>query len=95
METGGFISDQLCCPLIFYSFASVFFIDGTSKQSIKHGLLRHVRSLGGAHSQKSFEESMRFLSLPTQDGQRLLVIDNVDDPELPLVDFLPRWKVGL
>lgn len=44
--------------------------------------------------QKSFEESMRFLSLPTQDGQRLLVIDNVDDPKLPISDFLPRWKSG-
>ncbi|KIM20007.1 hypothetical protein M408DRAFT_49316, partial [Serendipita vermifera MAFF 305830] len=75
-------------------FASVFFIDGSSKEAIKSDLTEHVRSLGGAHSQKSFEESMKFLSLPTQGGERLLVIDNVDDPNLNISAFLPKWKRG-
>ncbi|KIM20770.1 hypothetical protein M408DRAFT_42359, partial [Serendipita vermifera MAFF 305830] len=71
-----------------------FFIDGSSKESIKRDLTEHVRALGGAHSQKSFEESMKFLSLPTEGGERLLVIDNVDDPNLNISSFLPRWKRG-
>ncbi|KIM23844.1 hypothetical protein M408DRAFT_44015, partial [Serendipita vermifera MAFF 305830] len=75
-------------------FGSVFFIDGTSKESIKRDLTEHVRALGKAHSQKSFEESMRFISSPAQGGERLLVIDNVDDPNLNISAFLPKWKRG-
>ena len=75
-------------------FISVFFIDGTSVETIKHEMVRHVRSLGRAHSQKSFNESMRFLSQPVENGERLLVIDNADNPELDLPVFLPRWKHG-
>ncbi|KIM20911.1 hypothetical protein M408DRAFT_29983 [Serendipita vermifera MAFF 305830] len=75
-------------------FVSVFFVDGSSNESIKRELTEHVRALGGAHSQKSFEECMKFLSLPTQGGERLLVIDNVDDPNLNISAFLPKWKRG-
>ncbi|KIM20767.1 hypothetical protein M408DRAFT_44713, partial [Serendipita vermifera MAFF 305830] len=75
-------------------FVSVFFVDGSSNESIKRELTEHVRALGGAHSQKSFEECMKFLSLPTQGGERLLVIDNVDNPNLNISAFLPKWKRG-
>ncbi|KIM20781.1 hypothetical protein M408DRAFT_30107 [Serendipita vermifera MAFF 305830] len=75
-------------------FVSVFFIDGSSKETIKRDFTEHVRALGGALSQKSFEESMRFLSLPVQGGERLLVMDNVDDPKVNISAFLPKWKRG-
>ncbi|KIM23856.1 hypothetical protein M408DRAFT_27563 [Serendipita vermifera MAFF 305830] len=76
------------------SFASVFFIDGSSKETIKRDITEHVRALGGAHSQKSFEECMKFLSLPVQGGERLLVIDNVDDPNINISAFFPKWRRG-
>ncbi|KIM21669.1 hypothetical protein M408DRAFT_80229, partial [Serendipita vermifera MAFF 305830] len=78
----------------FRRFASVFFIDGSSKETIKRDITEHVRALGGAHSQKSFEESMKFLSLPVQGGERLLVMDNVDDPNLNISAFFPKWRRG-
>ena len=37
---------------------------------------------------------MTFLSHSTLEGQRLLVIDNVDDPTLKLAPFFPRWENG-
>lgn len=37
---------------------------------------------------------MRFLSLPAQGLERLLVMDNVDDPKVNLSSFLPKWKRG-
>jgi tetratricopeptide (TPR) repeat protein len=37
---------------------------------------------------------MAFLSQSIPDGQRLLIIDNVDDPKIDLASFLPRWKNG-
>jgi hypothetical protein len=76
------------------SFISCFFIDGSSEATIRRDIIRHVRSLGGHYSQISFSESMGFLAQPYVGGQRLLVIDNVDDPNLDLDPFLPRWTSG-
>ncbi|KIM20775.1 hypothetical protein M408DRAFT_30102, partial [Serendipita vermifera MAFF 305830] len=75
-------------------FVSVFFVDGSSKETLKRDITEHVRALGGENSQMSFEESMKLLSLPVQGGERLLVMDNVDDPNLNIAAFLPRWKRG-
>lgn len=76
------------------SFISCFFIDGSSDATIRRDIIRHVRSLGGDYSQISFNESMAFLAQPYIGGQRLLIIDNVDDPDLDLDPFLPRWASG-
>ncbi|KIM27167.1 hypothetical protein M408DRAFT_311717, partial [Serendipita vermifera MAFF 305830] len=77
-----------------HRFETAFFVDGGSTETIKRDLIQHVRSLGGAHSQKSFNEAIQFLSRPTPDGERLLVIDNVDDPKVNISLFLPKWKRG-
>jgi hypothetical protein len=37
---------------------------------------------------------MAFLSQPTPHGERILVIDNVDDPSIELAPLLPRWPNG-
>jgi len=37
---------------------------------------------------------MAFLAQKNTSGQRILVIDNVDDPDLDLGPFLPRWTDG-
>ncbi|KIM23830.1 hypothetical protein M408DRAFT_46864, partial [Serendipita vermifera MAFF 305830] len=75
-------------------FSTVFFVDGSSEETFKNDLIHHVRSLGGAQSQMSFQESMKFLSLPSMGGERLLVIDNADDPKVEISRFLPKWKRG-
>jgi tetratricopeptide (TPR) repeat protein len=65
------------------------FIDGSSGPRIRADVARHVRSLGAAHSQDSFEDCLLFLSRSTLAGQRLIVYDNVDDPQLDLAPLLP------
>ncbi|KIM19557.1 hypothetical protein M408DRAFT_58291, partial [Serendipita vermifera MAFF 305830] len=75
-------------------FSTVFFVDGSSEETLKNDLIHHVRSLGGAQSQMSFQESMKFLSLPSMGSERLLVIDNADDPKVEISRFLPKWKRG-
>jgi hypothetical protein len=77
------------------SFITTFVVDGSSKDTLRRDLVRHVRSLNAAHSQDSFEDAMTFLSHSTLEGQRLLVIDNVDDPAIDLAPFIPRWENGV
>jgi hypothetical protein len=77
------------------SFTSIFVVDGSSKDTLRRDLVRHVRSLNAGHSQDSFEDSMAFLSQSTLEGQRLIIIDNVDDPTLDLAPFFPRWENGV
>ncbi|KIM26629.1 hypothetical protein M408DRAFT_72598 [Serendipita vermifera MAFF 305830] len=70
-------------------FASSFFVDGSSKARIRADLMRHVQSLGSAYSQMSFEECLSILSQPLSDRPRLLIYDNVDDPNIEVDSFLP------
>ena len=53
-------------------------------------MIRHVRSLGIEHSQKSFDDCLRFLSQPSLNAPWLLLYDNVDDPDLDLSSLLPQ-----
>lgn len=75
-------------------FATVFLVDGSSEEALKSGFIHHVRSLGGANSQKCFQESMEFLSSPTESSERLLVIDNADDSKVDISLFFPQWERG-
>ncbi|KIM26170.1 hypothetical protein M408DRAFT_197123 [Serendipita vermifera MAFF 305830] len=70
-------------------FSCQVFIDGSSKDRIRANTMQYVRSLGTEHSQKSFEDCLVFLSSPSADGVRLLLYDNVDDPDLDLAPLLP------
>jgi len=93
MGSGKFYLRFIVSSLISPSFRTVFFVDGSSKGSFQRDLVRYVRSLGTAHSQKTFDASMAFLAQPIN-GERLLVIDNVDDPTVDLAPLLPRWSNG-
>ncbi|KIM24578.1 hypothetical protein M408DRAFT_317355, partial [Serendipita vermifera MAFF 305830] len=73
-------------------FASQFFIDGSSKDRIRADILRNVRALGTEHSQKTFEDCIIYLSQPFTGHTRLLLYDNVDDPDLDLSSLLPQGK---
>ena len=68
----------------------MFFIDSSSEGRLRGDIVRHVRSLGPEHSQKTFEDCLLFLAQPTPDGRRLIVYDNVDDPNLKLAPLLPH-----
>ncbi|KIM24302.1 hypothetical protein M408DRAFT_27138 [Serendipita vermifera MAFF 305830] len=72
-----------------HRFSSVFFIDGSSEDRIRADLVRNVRPLSTECSQYSFKECLRFLSQPVIGSTRLIVYDNVDNPELELPPLLP------
>ncbi|KIM25295.1 hypothetical protein M408DRAFT_52795, partial [Serendipita vermifera MAFF 305830] len=71
-------------------FPFQIFIDGSSEERIRADILYNVRSLGTEHSQKGFEDCLLFLSSQSDNRVRLLLYDNVDDPELDLSPLLPR-----
>jgi tetratricopeptide (TPR) repeat protein len=68
---------------------SLFFIDGSSEARIRADIIRNVRSLGIEHSQKLLGDCLIYLAQPSQHLPRLLVYDNVDDPELDIASLLP------
>lgn len=71
-------------------FTSCFVIDGSSELQIRADTIRHVRSLGIEHSQKSFDECLRYLTQSSLNGQRVILYDNVDDPNIDLFSLLPE-----
>ncbi|KIM19923.1 hypothetical protein M408DRAFT_30808 [Serendipita vermifera MAFF 305830] len=73
-------------------FASQFFIDSSSKARLRADIVRNVRALGTEHSQKTFEDCLLFLAETSSEGPRLIMYDNVDDPDLELASLLPRGK---
>ncbi|KIM21473.1 hypothetical protein M408DRAFT_80521, partial [Serendipita vermifera MAFF 305830] len=73
-------------------FASQFFIDSSSKARLRADIVRNVRALGTEHSQKTFEDCLLFLAEASPEGPRLIMYDNVDDPDLELASLLPRGK---
>ena len=79
----------LVSPLTSPSFTSVFFFDGSSEARIRADLVQNVHALGPQHSQLSFEGCLNFLAQPAPESPRLIIYDNVDDPELKLLPLLP------
>ncbi|KIM24547.1 hypothetical protein M408DRAFT_331759 [Serendipita vermifera MAFF 305830] len=71
-------------------FSSLFFIDGSSRPRIRADITRYVRAFGAEHSQMGFDDCLAFLSQPSPNGPRLILYDNVDDPDLDLPPLLPR-----
>ncbi|KIM21860.1 hypothetical protein M408DRAFT_29178 [Serendipita vermifera MAFF 305830] len=70
-------------------FISSFFIDGSSESRIRADIIRNVRSLGTLYSQMGFDECLRFLSQPYPGGISVIFYDNVDDPDIDILSFLP------
>jgi hypothetical protein len=80
--------------LIYNSFTSVFLKDGSSESRYQADLVRYVRALGTEHSQKSFDEALLFISDDSSNGERLLIIDNADDPSMNVEELLPQRDHG-
>ncbi|KIM30831.1 hypothetical protein M408DRAFT_271216 [Serendipita vermifera MAFF 305830] len=70
-------------------FISCCFVDGSSEARIRSDITRHVRSLGAEYSQKTFDDCLVFLAHSSSQGTRLIVYDNVDDPELDILPLIP------
>ncbi|PVF92232.1 FabD/lysophospholipase-like protein [Serendipita vermifera] len=75
-------------------FKSVFFTDGSSESRYRVDIVRYVRALGIEHSQKSFDDALLFIADDSSDGERLLIIDNVDDPSMDIEPLLPQCDHG-
>ncbi|KIM31005.1 hypothetical protein M408DRAFT_327911 [Serendipita vermifera MAFF 305830] len=73
-------------------FSLRLFIDGSSKSRIRSEIVRNIRSLGSEHSQKTFDDCLIFLAQSSPSGPRLIVYDNVDDPELDILSLLPKGR---
>ncbi|KIM26166.1 hypothetical protein M408DRAFT_197100 [Serendipita vermifera MAFF 305830] len=71
-------------------FSKQFFINGSSEAHIRADIIRHVRSLSIEHSQWDLDDCLLFLSQKTSSAPRLLVYDNVDDPEIDLLSLIPQ-----
>jgi tetratricopeptide (TPR) repeat protein len=78
--------------LILRRFSSRFLINGSSKPRIRTDIIRNVHSLGTAYSQLAFDDCLLALAQPSPGGPRLILYDNVDDPELNLSPFLPQGE---
>lgn len=74
--------------LTIHRYQSRFIIDGSTEDSIRADITRHVRSQSIEYSQYSYDDAFRYLFQPTNRG-RLLVFDSVDDPKLELGKFIP------
>lgn len=79
-----------CSGLIEYRFWGVFSINGESRESLEHDLMRKVAPLG--EDQPTYRAALRWLS--NQEEPWLLIIDNVDDPNLDLEEYLPHENRG-
>ncbi|PVF92033.1 FabD/lysophospholipase-like protein [Serendipita vermifera] len=75
-------------------FKSVFFTDGSSESRYRADIVRYVRALGIEHSQKSFDDALLFIADDSSDGERLLIIDNVDNPSMDIEPLLPQCDHG-
>ena len=78
--------------MISSRFETRIYVDGSSATRIRADIIRHVRSLGIEHSQKTFDECLLFLSQSSTERPRLILYDNVDDPDLDLAPLLPRGE---
>lgn len=89
-------------------FSHVFFLDGSTEATIKGDLQAAIRSLGTGFSQQSADDALNWLSRTQETenasakakGQMMLVIDwlvifdNVDDPNIDLIQFFPKSQHG-
>ncbi|KIM28992.1 hypothetical protein M408DRAFT_329034 [Serendipita vermifera MAFF 305830] len=71
-------------------YAQTVYVDASSSSSIKADFQTWARTLGGGHERDAWEDAIRTLSDVTQGEQWALVLDNVDDPTLDLIPFLPK-----
>ncbi|KAF2730158.1 TPR-like protein [Polyplosphaeria fusca] len=94
--TGGSGKTELCCKFAQDhqdDFWGVFWIDATDSQTVEHSFSRIVKIAGIASSEGSHQRAAKEW-LSRQERPWLLLVDNADDPNLPLQDCFPEGKRG-
>lgn len=78
------------------SFQLIMFIDASSADTIKKGLLARIRALGRGYQPETIDECLDILADPEDPTIRdwLIIYDNADDPELDLRGFIPVCDNG-
>ncbi|PVF95039.1 hypothetical protein CPB86DRAFT_739370 [Serendipita vermifera] len=74
-------------------YRNIFFIDATSGATIRGDLESAIRSLDG-HEQDTYEDSLVFMSSHSEIDEWLYMLDNADDPDLELNQYLPSCSHG-
>lgn len=74
-----------------YKFKYIFFIDASSRFSIKSDLKAAIQSLPG-HHQDTDADALSFLA---NQSDSLLIFDNADNPGISLMPFFPRSYRGI
>lgn len=75
----------------FSSFWGIFCIDGRTRQHLQQSLLSNISAAVGIVS-PNYKAALRWLS--NLDERWLLIIDNADDPDVVLDDYMPKGNWG-
>lgn len=71
-------------------FKHVFFIDGSSIQTVMNNMVRRVRALG--HTCRTVYDALQILGQWDEqtDGRYLIIFDNVDDRSVSIANYFPQ-----
>ncbi|KAG9055139.1 hypothetical protein FS842_003036 [Serendipita sp. 407] len=73
-------------------FSRVIVVDASSKQYIEADLETAIRSIGSQYHSATWKDAVAHLS---NEKGWLLFLDNADDPDLPLDEYLPNSNYGV
>ncbi|KIM29797.1 hypothetical protein M408DRAFT_67375, partial [Serendipita vermifera MAFF 305830] len=78
------------------SFKLIMFIDASSADTLKKGLLSRIRALGRNYSPENVEDALGILANPDDPVVRnwLIIYDNADDPDLDVQRYIPVCDTG-
>jgi hypothetical protein len=79
---------------VSHRYSHIFIVDASSVYTIKADLQNAIRSLGGDHSQKTWEEALEYFKKAGPNKNWLIDYDNADDPSLPLQEYIPDSEHG-
>ncbi|KAK0099981.1 hypothetical protein ONS95_013201 [Cadophora gregata] len=91
---GGSGKTQFCCrfaELNREKFWGIFFINGSSRETAKQSFKSIAERGGVADNERAAKDWLSSLSM---DQPWLLIIDNVDDPDLEIDEFFPGGERG-
>ncbi|PVF92936.1 hypothetical protein CPB86DRAFT_809169 [Serendipita vermifera] len=71
----------------------IFFVDGSTVATIRGDLESAIRPLEG-HQHDTHEAALAFMSSRSSAADWLYIVDNVDDPDLDLIPYLPSCAHG-
>jgi tetratricopeptide (TPR) repeat protein len=71
----------------------VFFVDGSTVDTIRVDLESTIRSIDG-HQYDTYEAALTLMSNRSSGTEWLYIIDNADDPDLDLTPYLPNCSHG-